>query len=268
MLNEEKVSNGMNYPDLIQEKAKKAGVLWKKREYQSARHLYDEIIDSISFPLDKAKMLANIAQLYEQEGNVVKAVTSARTAIAFVNEHELFKSLEGSHLRGCLTGLINRLHGKRSWEALPYEKDIPIEMNLNIYDRVRVHLSVGVISGVLIATLSSNINIPSLDIPFLHKKIIVFSSSGFLFSVFFTSKLLQQATYAIMSLSGRSMEKSLKPAANFLSSAAVLYLLFMPSAFWSMVSDLVFFILTGIIGVVVFFCFICRKHGKKLDDKS
>jgi len=255
----------MSSPDSIRTKAEKAGTLWRKEDYTGARGLYEERIDSISLPLDKAKTLGNIAQLYEKEGDAVGAINAANAAIKIVNENELYKSLEGSHLRGYLNGFINRLQKKDRWEPLPYDENISIDMNLNVFARVRAHFSVTVISGVMFSILSSEVNIPSIDIPFFHEKIIVFSLAGFLFSIFFTSSLLQQLTTAVMSASKCNAQNSLKPALNLLTAVAILYLFLLPSAFWSMAGEIVVFVLTGALGVGVFYGFIYRRHGRKIE---
>ena len=257
----------MGYSDSIQEKAEQADTLWRGGDFADARVLYKKISHSIPAPLDKAKMLGNVAQLYEKEGDVDNAINTASAAIKIVNKEQLYKSLEGSHLRGYLNGFINRLQNKDTWEPMPYDEDIPIGLNLNVFDRVRAHFSVTAISGVLFATLSSQANIPSIDIPLFHEKIVVFSLAGFLFSIFFTSGLLQQVVNAIMAFTGRDIVNSLKPAVNLLTFIAVFYLLFMPSVFWSMASELVVFLLTGALGGVVFYGFMFRKHARALHEK-
>ena len=108
----------MSNPDSIQNKANKAGALWREKDYAGARVLYEEIAEFISLPLDKAKMMGNVAQLYAEEGDQAGALSAANIAIKIVNDNELYKSLEGSHLRGYLNGLINRLQNKGTWEPV------------------------------------------------------------------------------------------------------------------------------------------------------
>jgi tetratricopeptide (TPR) repeat protein len=263
-----KAKTGMpvNNLDSIHKKAAKAGVLWRDKDYTEARILYQEIENSISLPLDRAKIMGNIAQLYAEEGNKTNALNTANAAIKIINDNELYKLLEGAHLRGYLNGFINRLQDKGTWEPLSYDKNIPIELNLNVFDRVRAHFSVAVISGVIFSILSSELSIPSIDISLFHKKIIVFSLTGFLFSGFFTSGMLQQSIVTIMAISKRDAKNSLKPAVNLLSVIAVLYLIVFSSAFWSMASEIVFFILTGVLGVGMFYGFMYRRHCRKIDE--
>ncbi len=94
------------------------------------------------------------------------------------------------------------------------------------------------------------------------KNLIVFSLAGFLFSAVFTRDLLHQSTISVMVVTGRSVEKSLKPAVNILTAVAILYLLSTPWAYWSMLSELVFFILSGALGFWVWVSFMYRKHGR------
>lgn len=261
-----KTDKAVNNLNSIHKKAANAGMLWREKDYTDARILYQEIEKSISLPLDRAKIMANIAQLYAEESNKTEALNTANIAIKIIHDNELYKSLEGSHLRGYLNGFINRLQDKGTWKPLSYDKNISIEMNLNVFDRVRAHFSVAVISGAIFSILSSELNIPSIDISLFHKKIIVFSLSGFLFSIFFTSGILKQSIVTIMTIFKRDVKNSLKPAVNLLSIIAVLYLIVFPSAVWSMASEIAFFILTGFLGVCFFYGFIFRRHYRRIDE--
>ncbi len=251
--------------DSSRKKAEKAGKLWRKGNYCEARSLYEEIIPSVSLPLDKAKMLSNIAQLYEKEGDITGAIDNAHAAIKVVNANELFKTMEGSHLRGYLNGFVNRLEGKGRWEALPFDENIPLDLNLSTFNRLRVHFSIAVISGVLLSTLSTDLRIPDLNISLVHGKIVIFSLAGLIFSIFFASSLLRQTVGAVMALTGRNPEKCLLPAVNFLTILSMLYLLFLPNGIWSMASEVVVFALTAVFGVAIFYGIMFRKHAKKIE---
>ena len=252
-------------PGSIRKKAKRAGDLWKEGDYCGARLLYEDIIASISLPLDKAKTLSNIAQLYAKEGDINGAIDNAHAAIKVVNENELFKSMAGSHLRGYLNGFVNRLEGKGRWETVPFNESIPLDLNLSIFSRLRVHFSVAVISGVLLATLNTEMRMPNLNISLNHGKIVIFSFAGVMFSIFFASILLRQTVCAVIALTGQNAEKSLGPAVNLLTFFAALYLLFLPNAIWSMASEVVVFVLTAVFGAVVFYGIMFRKHAKKIE---
>ena len=69
---ESKTGMSVNNLDSIHKKAARAGELWRNKDYTEARILYQEIENTISLPLDKAKIIGNIAQLYGEEGNKTK----------------------------------------------------------------------------------------------------------------------------------------------------------------------------------------------------
>ena len=80
------------------------------REWESARKCYEVILghDELS-PLDRAKTLANVMQMYEEEKDIVRAVYAGVMAYKIVQKHRLYRGTEGAHLRGYVRGSLNRL---------------------------------------------------------------------------------------------------------------------------------------------------------------
>ena len=82
--------NETSTPRFVHSEANEAGELWREGDFSGARNLYEEITESVSLPLDKAKALGNIAQLYKEEGDFDGALKAATAAVRILNENKLY----------------------------------------------------------------------------------------------------------------------------------------------------------------------------------
>ena len=96
-------------------RAEEAGKLWRQGSYGEARRLYEEVLSTTPPSLDRAKLLANIAQIYDKEGKKERAISTAEEALTVISSLGLYRSTKGTHLRGFLVGYLNRLKGRSSW---------------------------------------------------------------------------------------------------------------------------------------------------------
>ncbi len=255
----------MDSHDIATSKAQQAGDLWRQGNYVDARRLYEEVLSITSLPLDKAKTLANIAQMYEKEGLKEDAIRTAEKAINVIHADETYKTLEGSHLRGYLNGFLNRLQGKDRYAPPKYDDSVPLEMNLSIPDRLRAHFSIAIIAGGLSGTIGSQIPISRLDIIMSNGSIIVYSIAGIIFGWAATSTLLQQTVMSLCILKNKPMHECLRPAINLLTITAISYLVLMPFVLSDLLIEVVWFTVSGALGFIFFIIFIMHHHAKRID---
>lgn len=245
--------------------AEKAGKLWRQGNYLEARHLYEEALTEATLPLDKAKLLANISQIYEKEESLSQAINTAEEALKIINNYKLYESLEGSHLRGYLNGFINRAKGKSCWATLEYDESIPLEMNLSPPDRIRTHFSIAIIAAGLSGTIGSQVPIMRLEVLWTNGSICVYSIIGFIFGWAATSKLLEQAVISLCMLRKKTIRSCLRPAVNLLTLIAFVYLIMMPFLLKELLSTVARFAISGSLGIIFFAVFFLHRHCKRID---
>ena len=248
----------------VMQQAEKAGKLWRSGDISEARNIYQELVNFVELPLDRAKLLSNIAQIYEKEGNIEKAIDTANESIQYINEKKIYESLEGSHLVGFLNGFVNRLKGKERWNAPEYDESIPLERNLSIPDRILVHLSVAIIGAGISSTIISQI--PALKYSFFGPtgNVLILWIIGFIIGAMISSNVFEQFLDFYMRMSNRPIKYSLKPAVKLLSFLGFIYLVLMPFLFKDLFKEIISFSLFGLIGLVFFKIFIFKKHAKRI----
>jgi len=97
-----------------------ASALREQKRWCEARKCYEEMITLGLGPMDEAKILANIMQMYEKEGNIEKAMEAGTRAFDIVQTYRLYETNEGAHLRGFIRGRLGRLRGE------PFPWHLPI----------------------------------------------------------------------------------------------------------------------------------------------
>jgi hypothetical protein len=123
----------------------RASALRRERRWAEARACYEQLLSLDLSPMDRAKMLANIAQMFEEEGATAEAVRTAEEVLQVVERYGLAESSEGIHLRGFMTGRLRRLRG----EAVPWQ----------LYIRILAPYIIGAAIG---ATIGAQIQINTL----------------------------------------------------------------------------------------------------------
>jgi hypothetical protein len=92
--------------------AERASTLRRDSKWREARLHYERLLSRYSAPIDKAKMQANIMQMYEEEGRPADAIRAGEDALRRVELYGLHQSDEGTYLRGFVRGRLQRLRGK------------------------------------------------------------------------------------------------------------------------------------------------------------
>ena len=88
-----------------------------QEQWREAREAYQKAISKKLTPIDKAKMLANVMQMYEKEGNANAAIATGEQIIQEIQMNQLYHTNEGVHLRGFTNGSLRRLRG----ESFPWD---------------------------------------------------------------------------------------------------------------------------------------------------
>jgi hypothetical protein len=74
-----------------------------------ARSCYETILEGDLSPIERAKTLANLMQMYENDQDIERAVYVGAMSYKIIQNNRLFRHAEGAHLRGYLRGSLNRL---------------------------------------------------------------------------------------------------------------------------------------------------------------
>lgn len=136
-----------------QQLATEAGVLRRQGHIAEARQRYEESLALELIPLNRAKILANIMQLHDQEGNPEQAEAMAWKAFDIIQEHDLASTMEGAHLRGYIRGYLMRLQG------------VPLEASQTMEKRfLLIFLSSFVIGAAIGAAVGSKIPLQGVTI--------------------------------------------------------------------------------------------------------
>ena len=229
-----------------------AGELWQQGRYAEARRLYQSLVSESPQPMDRAKLLTNIAQIYEKEGDKVRAIAAAQEAMQIVSSYEQHRSLEGTQLRGFLNGFLNRLKGRKRWAAPEFDAYLPLEMNLSVPGRLRVHFSIAVIAAALSATIGSQVPIPQLNVVWTNGSITSYSIVGCVFGWAATKHFFERTVLSLCVSTGRPAYACLKPAANTLTVVALFYLILLPLTLYDLVSAVAWFGVSACVGVAIF----------------
>ncbi len=96
----------------ISELEERAATHRRNEKWREARLCYEKMIRLGLPPLDEAKMLANIMQMYEKEGDTEAAINAGMQALELIQNYRLYETMEGVHLRGFLNGSLRRLRGQ------------------------------------------------------------------------------------------------------------------------------------------------------------
>lgn len=233
----------MSYNEQIQDIQAMGRKLWEENKYENARAVYETLFSFNLSPLDKAKLLANIAQLYKEEGKKDDAINKAEEAITIIDENELYRSYEGSHLRGYLNGFINRLENRCIWD-IRYKPGIPLGMNLSMPYSLRAYLSICIICTGIANVVVSQYSFYKLEIILPNENIIINISPiiGWIIGWFvyrsFVSIYIYQLTDLLIYFFNISIEKALARTVDILTLCAILYLIFLRSLFDSLLTKL------------------------------
>jgi len=83
----------------------------ESEDWGGAAKCYEEILVTCFLPLDRAKTLANLMQMYDKLGDKQKALNAGLEALDFV-ANAYADSSEVLHLRGYVRGYVSRLQGR------------------------------------------------------------------------------------------------------------------------------------------------------------
>lgn len=239
----------------------RAGRLWREQKFAEARTLYEQIYQQQNLsPIDKAKMLANVAQIWRDEGYSEKAIEYGYRTISELAQYELYKKPDGSHLFGFMRGMLNRLQDKPQYGILDFVPGLPIVEHLSPIHRVCAHFAVGVTGAVIGAEVTQLM--PPLDFKLLSgtSVLISFSVIAFLIGMVASHGLLERMAEALAQTFNSSPYKMLLPAVKLTITNAVLCILASPQLLHDMVPELIFFILTSGIGLAYFTLFLLPGH--------
>jgi hypothetical protein len=242
-----------------------ASKLRYQRKWSEARKSYQRIISQALSPIDQVKMLANIMQMYDHEGNKEEAIKTAYRALELYNHHPLGTTGIGIAMRGYILGYIMRSEGRPflTWTP-PFCTSLPLELNLSLFDQIRTRLATTAFGAAVGTTIGSQIPFPQIRIIWSNGAVTILSLVGALFAFMATNKLLKQTVLSVLVMGVRSIPRALRTAVNIITFVGLMYCVILPSIVTDPYNWWKVLILPGILGMI--YCvFIIKKHEREVD---
>ena len=243
-----------------------ASKLRHQRKWADARNSYQKILNQGIVPIDQVKMLANIMQMYDHEGNKEEAIKTAYRALELYDQYPLGTTGIGIYMHGYILGYIKRSEGRPflTWTP-PFCPSLPLELNLSLFDQIRTRIATTAFGAALGTTIGSQIPFPQIRIIWSNGAVTILSLVGALFAFMATSKLLEQTVLSVMVMGVRSIPQALRIAANIITFVGIMYCIMLPTIVTDPYNWWEALIFPGILGTI--YCvLIINKHAREVDD--
>lgn len=243
-----------------------ASNLRHQQKWAEARKSYQKILSQGISPIDQVKMLANIMQMYDHEGNKEDAIKTAYIALEIYDQYSLGTTGIGIYMHGHILGYIKRSEGRSflMWTP-PFCPSLPLELNLSLFDQIRTRLATTAFGAALGTTIGSQIPFPQLMIIWSNGAVTIVSLVGALFAFMATNKLLEQIVLSVMVMGVQAVSRALRIAVNVITFVGLMYCVILPTIVTDPYNWWEALIFPGMLGII--YCvFIIKKHAREVDE--
>jgi tetratricopeptide (TPR) repeat protein len=243
-----------------------ASKLRHQQKWSEARKNYQKILSQNISPINQVKMLANIMQMHGHEGNKEEAIKTAYRALELYQLHPLGNTRIGIFMHGYILGHIKRSEGRSflMWTP-PFCLSLPIELNLSLFDQIRIRLATTACGAAIGATVGSQIPFPLIRIVWSNGAVTILSFLGTLFAFMVTNKLLEYMVLSILAKGIKTFSQALRMTVNIITVVAFMYCFLLPSILTDPYNWWEALIFPGMLGTI--YCvLLINKHASAVDE--
>ena len=206
-----------------------ASKLRHQRKWSEARNSYQKILSQWISPIDQVKMLANIMQMYDHEGNKEEAIKTAYRALELYNHYPLGTTGIDIYMHGYILGYIKRSEGRPflTWIP-PFCQSLPLELNLSLFDQIRTRIATTALGAALGTTIGSQIPFHQIITIWSNGAVTIFSLIGAIIAFMATSKLLERTVLSVMVMGVSLIPMALRIAVNIITFVGIMYCAILP----------------------------------------